>query len=159
MRVSAISQYRWHAPWKGGKKGESAQETAQRVLAGAEKLRENIVRHAEKLKAEVEVEGESEGRASEGMVWVLERLRDEGWVFDVYDAAGGAAGTEPENGMGDEVQLVKVNPFGAMSGCGSCLFHWIRDAEVLYGVREECEIRVAVEDEKIDNADGALENT
>ena len=29
-------------------------------------------------------------------------------------------------------QLVELNHFGALTGCGSCLFHWIRDRELLY---------------------------
>lgn len=39
-----------------------------------------------------------------------------------------------------------MNPFGAMSGCGSSLFHWIKDARVLYGFggAEEVEFRVAM---------------
>ncbi|KAH6028547.1 hypothetical protein HBI54_229090 [Parastagonospora nodorum] len=32
------------------------------------------------------------------------------------------------------VQLVELNPFGAMSGCGACLFNWIIDARMLYGL-------------------------
>lgn len=40
------------------------------------------------------------------------------------------------------VQLVEVNPFGAMSGCGACLFHWVRDARQMYGFEEEVEFRI-----------------
>ncbi|MCJ1317273.1 hypothetical protein MMC15_002596 [Xylographa vitiligo] len=29
-------------------------------------------------------------------------------------------------------QLVELNHFGALTGCGSCLFRWIRDRELLY---------------------------
>ena len=31
-----------------------------------------------------------------------------------------------------EVELVELNTFGALTGCGSCLFHWIRDFHELY---------------------------
>ncbi|KAH5830456.1 hypothetical protein HBI94_042160 [Parastagonospora nodorum] len=34
------------------------------------------------------------------------------------------------------VQLVELNPFGAMSGCGACLFNWIIDARMLYGLED-----------------------
>ncbi|KAJ6201724.1 hypothetical protein J3E72DRAFT_182069 [Bipolaris maydis] len=34
------------------------------------------------------------------------------------------------------VQLVEINPFGALSPCGACLFNWIRDGKVLYGIEE-----------------------
>ena len=64
---------------------------------------------------------------------MTERLRRSGFTFDVC---------EKENGKG--VMLLELNAFGAMSGCGSCLFHWIRDARVLYGLEEEVEFRVAV---------------
>jgi hypothetical protein len=42
------------------------------------------------------------------------------------------------------VQLVEINPFGAMSGCGACLFQWVVDGRVLYGL-EECEIAMTLE--------------
>ena len=29
--------------------------------------------------------------------------------------------------------VIEFNSFGAWSGCGSCLFHWPRDRDVLYG--------------------------
>jgi hypothetical protein len=32
-----------------------------------------------------------------------------------------------------------------MSGCGACLFHWIRDAKVLYGL-DKPEFAVVVEE-------------
>ncbi|EOA92154.1 uncharacterized protein SETTUDRAFT_153128 [Exserohilum turcica Et28A] len=34
------------------------------------------------------------------------------------------------------VQLVELNPFGATSGCGPCLFNWVRDGKMLYGLDE-----------------------
>ena len=62
-----------------------------------------------------------------------EVLRNRGFVFDVYE--------DPSN---QEVRLIELNDFGAMSGCGACLFHWIQDARVMYGVSEGIEVRVAV---------------
>jgi hypothetical protein len=56
-----------------------------------------------------------------------------GFAFDVVvqeDASG---------------QLVEVNPFGALSRCGACLFHWVRDAEVMYGFDKEAEFRMTVD--------------
>jgi len=32
------------------------------------------------------------------------------------------------------VQLVEINPFGSMSGCGGCLFHCVLDGKALYGL-------------------------
>ncbi|KAK1999496.1 hypothetical protein LX36DRAFT_742959 [Colletotrichum falcatum] len=48
-------------------------------------------------------------------------LMEQGMSFDLlYD--------EQTNG----VELVELNPFGTRSPCGSCLFQWVRDREVLY---------------------------
>ncbi len=48
----------------------------------------------------------------------------------------------------DGLQLIELNHSGAMSGCGSALFHWLGDARLLYGLSENkdmgIEIRVAI---------------
>ncbi|EUC44968.1 hypothetical protein COCMIDRAFT_96930, partial [Bipolaris oryzae ATCC 44560] len=44
------------------------------------------------------------------------------------------------------VQLVEINPFGALSPCGACLFNWIRDGKVLYGI-EEAQFAVTLDEE------------
>ena len=121
-RIAAISQYRWGQPWKGGNVGEQSEQTSQRVLEGTKQLHRNIVRHSETLR-------------EDGKAWVMENFVKDGFTFDVFDT-------------GEEIQLVEVNPFGAMSGCGSCLFHWIRDGEVLYGKRGEVEFRVAIDQQE-----------
>ncbi len=33
----------------------------------------------------------------------------------------------------ERCQLIELNSFGKRSGCGACLFHWLRDGDVLYG--------------------------
>ena len=63
---------------------------------------------------------------------MIEKLKSRGFVFDV---------TEDRGTQG--VQLIELNGFGAMSGCGACLFHWIRDAPVIYGLSDTVEVRVA----------------
>jgi hypothetical protein len=47
--------------------------------------------------------------------------------------------------------LIELNNFGARSGCGACLFHWIKDMDVLYsrraasyGKEKEIEFRISV---------------
>lgn len=60
-------------------------------------------------------------------------LRSRGFVFDVVE--------DPET---QDVRLIELNDFGAMSGCGACLFQWIRDARVMYGIDERIEVRVTV---------------
>ena len=64
---------------------------------------------------------------------MTEILRNRGIVFDVCE--------DPST---QEVRLIELNDFGAMSGYGACLFHWIQDARVMYGVSEGFEVRVAV---------------
>ena len=68
-----------------------------------------------------------------GQPAMTEVLRNRGFVFDVYE--------DPST---QEVRLIELNGFGAMSGCGACLFHWIQDARVMYGVSEGVEFRVTV---------------
>ena len=64
---------------------------------------------------------------------MTEKLKERGFVFDVIED-----GTDKHG-----VQLIELNHFGALSGCGSCLFHWIKDARALYGTHGELEFRVA----------------
>jgi hypothetical protein len=33
----------------------------------------------------------------------------------------------------ESVSLIDLNSFGARSGCGCCLFHWLIDMDILYG--------------------------
>ncbi|KAH6639700.1 hypothetical protein C7974DRAFT_449842 [Boeremia exigua] len=42
------------------------------------------------------------------------------------------------------VQLVELNPFGALSACGSCLFNWITDGRVLYGLEKNVEFAITL---------------
>lgn len=55
-----------------------------------------------------------------------------GFVFDVSLRREGV------------VVLVEVNPFGAMSICGACLFQWVRDGRAVYGLEDEVVVKVAV---------------
>ena len=61
-----------------------------------------------------------------------ELLGSRGFTFDVVE--------DPSN---QSVRLIELNDFGAQSGCGSCLYHWIRDARLLYGLKDEVEFCVA----------------
>ena len=49
-------------------------------------------------------------------------LRSQGFTFDV-------AFKEQEKCCA----LIELNTFGSRSGCGSCLYHWLRDEDLLYG--------------------------
>lgn len=114
-RISAISQYRWHERSTTNNL-EDVAKSAERIYEGSVNIYAQITRHAERLED----------------VSVLEKMRSEGFTFDVLETPAG------------EIQLVEINPFGAMSGCGSCLFHWLEDAMVLYGWQERVEVRVAL---------------
>lgn len=47
---------------------------------------------------------------------------------------------------------MELNSFGSRSGCGSCLHHWLRDEETLYGSGkgdkiEEVDVKISLEKE------------
>jgi hypothetical protein len=44
----------------------------------------------------------------------------------------------------NSTKLVEVNPFGVRSPCGSCLFHWIRDRQLLEGRATDRELEFRV---------------
>jgi hypothetical protein len=113
--VKAVSQYKWHAPF-ASPFGFDAQHTAELVCKGAEALMGEIRTF---LRDETSPE-------------IQELLVEYGFVFDVSLRRGG------------EVVLVEVNPFGAMSVCGACLFQWVEDGRVVYGLEGEVVVRVAV---------------
>ncbi|KAL1847898.1 hypothetical protein Plec18167_004862 [Paecilomyces lecythidis] len=114
-RISAISQYRWTEPFTF-RDTATAQQEAQEIYSAACVLHSQILEYAERT-------ADAETRKN---------IQDEGFTFDILRPASG------------DIQLVEINPFGAMSGCGSCLFQWIRDAKLLYGLKEQVELRFAV---------------
>jgi hypothetical protein len=111
-RITAISQYRWHSPWHRPSLA-AAQKDAEKALADAKSIHSEILTYAATLPDQS----------------VLQKMHSEGFVFDIFETTNG------------DMQLLEINPFGAMSGCGSCLFHWIDDAPLLYGARERVEVR------------------
>ena len=129
-RISAISQYQSGPPWRQLSRLSLVDE-AQAIVHGCQAILQDIITRAGEL-----------NQAFVGGSTALEELCRMGFSFDVFVLAGSGIA-----GSGMEVQLVELNCFGAMSGCGSCLFHWIRDARVLYGVEDGVvEFRVTVED-------------
>ncbi|KAK0453139.1 hypothetical protein EV421DRAFT_1700892 [Armillaria borealis] len=115
LSVSAISQYRWHKPFYEADRS-AGMCRAKEVYAGAIRILELILEHAESLPQQVR-----------------DTMQREGLVFDVFQTSGG------------EVQLMEINPFGAMSGCGTSLFHWVRDTKLLYGECSKVEVRLSME--------------
>lgn len=110
-KISAISQYKWNAPWYHANRPKCEQEDiARRIFIRCRELHRRIMDHSA----------------------MTEDLNKRGFVFDVVE--------DPQN---QSVQLIELNDFGAMSGCGACLFHWIKDARVVYGFEDWAEFRVA----------------
>jgi len=107
FRISAISQYRWHEPLQLPP-GFTVARLVDCVTMGAQKILTEIVQHP------------LPSSHSENQFMLMRY----GFSFDVALQDDGS------------VQLVELNPFGAMSGCGACLFNWIIDARMLYGLEE-----------------------
>ncbi|KAJ4286554.1 hypothetical protein N0V90_013254 [Kalmusia sp. IMI 367209] len=108
LKIAAISQYRWHEPFKG-LGGMTIQQTADKVYDGARAILQELIEHANQS-------------LDQGIQALLIK---HGLTFDVTLH------------QGNDVQLIEINPFGAMSGCGACLFNWIIDAHAMYGLEDE----------------------
>lgn len=108
LEISAISQYRWHSPFTGVV-GATIAQTADKVYDGALTILREIIEYANRSLSQD----------------IRALLIKHGFSFDVTLQKG------------NEVQLVELNPFGALSGCGACLFNWIIDSKALYGLEDE----------------------
>ncbi|KAI8948040.1 hypothetical protein F4801DRAFT_558465 [Xylaria longipes] len=119
LRISAISQYRWHREWLFFAPGERRNQAVEKIVEGIDGITKQIA-------AELDAEDEMD-----------DLLMRQGLTFDVF--------FDEERGL---VQLVELNVFGARSACGSCLFHWIRDRETLegHGEPEDVEFRVTYQE-------------
>ncbi|KAH7084918.1 hypothetical protein BKA63DRAFT_5240 [Paraphoma chrysanthemicola] len=105
FRISAVSQYEWYKVFPAPY-NLSLDQVADKVYAGALGLMPILVAYiAMQLDAKM-----------------VKILLESGFTFDVLLL---------ENGR---LQLVEINPFGAMSPCGACCFNWVLDARVLYGL-------------------------
>ena len=84
----------------------------KRSLEEQQKVAERLLRHCITLHKQIM---EHAAMTPQQLSW--------GFVFDVIE--------DPHT---QEVRLLELNEYGAMSGCGSCLFQWIKDARLLYGI-------------------------
>lgn len=121
-KISAISQYCWHKPWYHALESDEKQEqVVQKVWRGVQDIHAKIMAHSA----------------------MSESLKERGFSFDVFDSSH--ANITKEKG-GHRMELIELNHSGAMSGCGSALFHWLNDARLLYGLKvpQEVEFRVTI---------------
>ncbi|KAF7552328.1 hypothetical protein G7Z17_g4415 [Cylindrodendrum hubeiense] len=118
LRMSGVSQYRWHKPWMFADKINELELIAQRILNGIQDVHAKILKDLR----------DNESNETDDL------LRTQGFTFDViYD------------GERDHCGLIELNTFGVRSACGSCLFQWVKDRDLLYGNDvEDVEFRVAV---------------
>ncbi|KAI8716485.1 hypothetical protein NCS52_00942600 [Fusarium sp. LHS14.1] len=112
--MTAVSQYCWHKSWLfHGRPGTALKPVADKIWAGIVVLHQQIMND---LKPDAELDN---------------LLLKQGFTFDVlYDEDKGTT------------ELVELNVFGAMSGCGSCLFNWVDDFSLLYGECKDVQFRV-----------------
>ncbi|KAH8590839.1 hypothetical protein B0O99DRAFT_633629 [Bisporella sp. PMI_857] len=117
--ITAVSQYKWHT---------------RSVLQGRFSDREIDAILVDILKEIRRVHGEILEEIDASKMGTL--LLTQGFSFDVmYDE-------DAQKGY-----LIELNTFGARSGCGSCLYHWIRDMDTLYGTEDDVEFRISVDSE------------
>ena len=116
-QLTAISQYEWHAFH------HNWADAASRIWELAGRALEEVLKYNAELN-----DAESE------------RLVRQGFVFDIV-VKGESLPQEVE-----EVQIVELNAFVPNSNCGSALFHWIEDYEMLVGLEGAPEMRILKDD-------------
>lgn len=121
-KISAISQYSWHKPWYHAFESDEKQmQIVQKVWRGIQDIHAEIMAHSA----------------------MSESLKERGFSFDIFDPSTTTTATQKNRG---KMELIELNHSGAMSGCGSALFHWLDDARLLYGFKapHEIEFRVTI---------------
>lgn len=116
-RITALSQYKWHA----------ASVLQERWNRDGEEVVKTIWEGVKVVHMEIMAELDEENKMDNLML-------KQGFSFDVM-------WIEKEK----KCALIELNSFGTRSGCGSCLFHWLRDMNVLYGKDEFVEFRISLE--------------
>lgn len=117
-RITTVSQYRWHKPsfFIEGKSDDEIRQLMEVVMKGI------MVAHSEILS--------EAGTGAGGDMDAL--LLKQGFTFDVmFDEKD------------ERCSIIELNTFGSRSGCGACLFHWLRDSDILYGKEEVVEFRIS----------------
>jgi hypothetical protein len=107
FKISAISQYKWPFVFQTPW-DYTLEETVSNVETGANAVLRDIITYTKE-----ELTGA-----------MRDLLLKHGFSFDIMLVQDG------------NVQLIEINPFGALSGCGASLFNWILDGKTLYGLEE-----------------------
>jgi hypothetical protein len=115
LKISGISQYGRHQPLQIPS-GCTVQWAVDRATEGAQRFLADIV---PQMGSMMETDTQN-------------LLLEHEFSFDI---------ALQDNGS---VQLKEINPFGAMSGCGACVFNWVLDARMLYA-RDESRVAVTLE--------------
>lgn len=117
--ITGVSQYKWFAPSVLPRPGQGLEEIVERIMKNIKRIHGDILRS---LDGRDEMDG---------------LLLRQGFSFDIL--------WKEQEG---KCLLIELNGFGATSGTGSCLFHWIRDRDVLYAVGDgerKVEFRISME--------------
>ena len=118
-------EYRVFCPPAGGIAAISQYRWhAPSVLASSDSELDQLVSECRRIHTDIltEMKREDEGG---------DLMQKQGYSFDVLFREG-------------KGKLIELNGFGVRSGTGSCLFHWLRDMDVLYGKEMEIEVRISV---------------
>lgn len=115
-RVTGVSQYRWYErSFLTALQSEEIAQAAERIWEGIQDVHEEILKAVKERSDKLDT-----------------IMLEQGFSFDVL-------------WVGERCLLIELNSFGARSGCGSCLFQWLRDGDVLYGRNGgEVEFRISV---------------
>ncbi|KAK6078446.1 hypothetical protein SCUP515_04470 [Seiridium cupressi] len=113
--ISGISQYQWHKPWKYANRMDAV-PIAATIAACCQTIKLQILQELQQTSK------------------LDNLLRQQGFSFDVlFDEERSTC------------ELVELNVFGVRSACGSCLFQWVEDREILYGnVPSKAQFRVTM---------------
>lgn len=125
-RITGVSQYQWHKPWI----------YADVLREEKCKIVDSIIKGIKSVHKTILVELLSKKKKDEKNGAEVEAFLSQGFTFDVaYDPTPNSPSSQNE---GSDFLLVNLNAFGPRSACGSCLFHWIADADQLH--KQSCNV-------------------
>ncbi|KAI6082196.1 hypothetical protein F4821DRAFT_282028 [Hypoxylon rubiginosum] len=126
LNISAISQYQWHKPWLFRYLSEEdARRAAYEITIKCGSILIEINNAMNGLPGIVQLPGITPE--------IRHLLFTQGLTFDVF--------FDEET---RECHLIELNVFGIRSACGSCLFHWKNDMEILYNTDASAEVEFRV---------------